>query len=113
VHAGEPPPFSKLLVDQRIDLELSAHHAFDEVTEEGGLGVAILRALDLLAQAVLLELGDHLVQVDAGHVHLIERLDGGKPGGAPRACPFGGLAAPRHGASAGSQKRNAARAASG
>src|SRR5689334_16929402 len=113
VDAGETPSFGELFVDQRIDLELLAHHTLDEVAEKGRLGIAILGPLDLLAQAMLHELGDHLVQIDAGHVHLIERLDGGKPRGAPRACPFGGLAAPRHGASAGSLRRNAARVASG
>ncbi len=51
IDAGEPPALGKLLVDQRIDLELLAHHALDEVAEEGGLGVGILAALDLLAQA--------------------------------------------------------------
>ena len=39
--AREPPAFGELLIDQRIDLELLAHHALDEVAEEGGLGVAI------------------------------------------------------------------------
>src|SRR5512147_806652 len=63
IDAGEPPPLRELLIDQGIDLELLAHHAFDEVAEECGLGVAILAALDLLAQAMRLELGDHVVQV--------------------------------------------------
>ena len=82
IDAGEPPALGELLVDQRIDLELLAHHAIDEVAEEGGFGVGILAALDLLAEPMRLELGDHLVEVDAGHVHLIERLHGGEPGGA-------------------------------
>src|SRR4029079_3048423 len=82
IDAGQPPALGKLLVDQRIDLELLAHHAIDEVAEEGGFGVGILATLDLLAEPMRLELGNHLVEVNAGHVHLIERLHGGQPCGA-------------------------------
>ena len=77
--------------------ELLAHHAFDEVAEEGGLGVAILAALDLLAEAMGLELGDDLVEIDPGHVHLIERLHGGKARGASGGRAVLRLASPRHG----------------
>src|SRR6478672_6163236 len=37
IDAREPPPCGELLIDQRIDLELLAHHALDEVAKEGGL----------------------------------------------------------------------------
>jgi hypothetical protein len=49
IDAHEPPAFGELLVDQRIDLELLAHDALDQIAEEGRLGIAILAALDLLA----------------------------------------------------------------
>ena len=84
IDAVEPPAFGELLVDQRVDTALLAHHALDEVAEEGGLGIAILAAFDLLAEPMRLELGDHIVEVDAGHVHLVERLDGGESRRAPR-----------------------------
>src|SRR5262245_25640477 len=84
IHASETPAFGQLLVDERIDLDLLAHHARDQVAEEGGLGVSILAILDLLAETMRLEFGDYVGQVDAGHVHLVERLHGGKPGGAAR-----------------------------
>src|SRR4026208_506746 len=45
IDACEPPAFCQLLIDQRIDLELFAHHALDEIAEEGCLGVAILAVL--------------------------------------------------------------------
>src|SRR5436309_4146994 len=44
IDAGEPPALGKLLVDQGIDLELLAHHALDQIAEEGRLGIAILAA---------------------------------------------------------------------
>ena len=45
IDAGEPPALGELLVDQGIDLELLAHHALDEVAEEGGFRVGILATL--------------------------------------------------------------------
>src|SRR6476661_2822121 len=78
VDAVEPPTFRQMTIDERIDAALLAHHALDDVTKKLRLCVAILAALDLLAQAVGFELGDNAVQIDGGHVHLIERLHGGK-----------------------------------
>ena len=97
IDACEPPAFCQLLIDQRIDLELFAHHALDEIAEEGCLGVALLAVLDVLAETLGFELGDHLVQVDAGHVHLIERLDRGEPGCAAGRCAGLRFASPGHG----------------
>ena len=79
--AGQPPAFGELLVDQRVDTKLLAHHALHEVAEEGGLRFGVLAALDLPPQAMRLEFGDHGVEVDPGHVHLIQGLDRGEPGG--------------------------------
>ena len=84
IDACEPPAFGELAVDQRIDLELLAHDAFDQVAEEGRLCVRILATLDLLPEPVRLELGDDLCQVDPRHVHLVERLHGGEARGATR-----------------------------
>ena len=82
--AVEPPAFGKVAIDERIDAALLAHHAFDDVAEELRLGIAILRAFDFLPEPMGLELGDHVGQVDAGHVHLVERLDGGESCRGPR-----------------------------
>ena len=59
-----------------------AHHAADERAEEISFRLAKPAAFDLLAEAMHLELGDDLVQVDSGHIHLVERLHRGKPRGA-------------------------------
>ena len=97
IDAGQAPALGELAVDQRVDAELLAHHAFDEIAEEARLRLAELAALDLLAQAMRLELGDDLGQIDPGHVHLIERLDCGKAGGTSRGGAGLGLAALSHG----------------
>ena len=39
-----PPAFGQMAVDQRVDAELLAHHAFHDVAEELRLGVAISEA---------------------------------------------------------------------
>src|SRR3989337_1266757 len=49
IDAGQPPARGELVVDQRVDTELLAHHAFDEVAEEADLRLAELAAFDLLA----------------------------------------------------------------
>ena len=82
IDAGQPPAFGQLRVDHRVDRQLLAHHALDQVAEEGGFDLGILAAVDLFAQAMGLELGDDLVEVDPGHVHLIEGLNRGEAGGA-------------------------------
>ena len=84
IDAVEPPAFGEVAIDERIDAALLAHHAFDDVAEELRLRVAILRAFDFLPEPMGLELGDHVSEVDAGHVHLVERLDGGKSCRGPR-----------------------------
>src|SRR5262245_9267821 len=71
----EPPALGERLVDQGVDAKLLAHHALDDVAEEFRLRLGVAVALDLLAQAMRREFGDHLVEVDAGHVHLVKRLD--------------------------------------
>src|SRR3972149_1349059 len=43
--------------------------------EEGGLRFGVLAAPDLPPQAMRLEFGDHGVEVDPRHVHLIQGLD--------------------------------------
>ena len=80
VDAGQRPAGRQRAVDRRVERLLVAHDAGDNVAEEGGVGVAILVAVDLLAEPVGLELGDHLGQRRAAEVHLVERLHGGEPG---------------------------------
>ena len=77
--ALERPALRQRLVDQRIELALLAHHAADDVAEERRLGRQILRALDLAAEPVALELGEDFVQAGAGEIHLVERLHRGEP----------------------------------
>ena len=55
-------PFASAVVDHRVELALLAHHAADDVAEEGGLRRQILLALDLAADPVALELGQDFVQ---------------------------------------------------
>jgi hypothetical protein len=79
IDAVEPPAFGEVTIDERVDAALLAHHAFDNVAEELRLSIAILVAFNFLPEPVSLELGDYMIEVDGGHVHLVERLDGGEP----------------------------------
>ena len=72
-------PRVKRSVDLRIEPGLLAHDAADNVAKEGNFRRPVLRAFDLAAEPMALELGQNLVQPGAGEVHLIERLHGGKP----------------------------------
>src|SRR5262245_55949165 len=75
IDAREPPALGELLVDQGVDAKLLAHHTLDDVAEEFRLCLGVAAALDFLAQTMRGEFGNHLVEVDAGHVHLVKRLD--------------------------------------
>src|SRR5262245_3816813 len=75
IDAREPPALGELFVDQRVDAKLLAHHTLDDIAEEFWLRLGVAAALDFLAQAMRRDFGDPLVQVDAGHVHLVKRLD--------------------------------------
>ncbi len=77
--ALERPAARQRRVDLRIEPALLAHHAADDVAKERGFRRPVLRALDLAAEPMALELGQDLVEPGAGEVHLIERLHGGKP----------------------------------
>ena len=66
-------------MDGRVELALVADDAGNDLAEEGRIGIAILVAVDLLAEPIGLELGEHLRQRRAGKLHLIERLHGRKP----------------------------------
>ena len=74
-------------MDRRVERQLIAHHAGDDVAEERGVGIAVLVAVELLAEPVGLELGEYLRQGRAGEIHLIERLHGRQP---RRAALIGG-----------------------
>src|SRR4030042_3928837 len=47
IDAGQPPACGELVVDQRVDTELLAHHAFDEVAAEADLRLAAFAAFPL------------------------------------------------------------------
>src|SRR5262249_39285982 len=66
-------------IDHRIEAALRRDHAFDDFTKERRLGRQVLRAFNLLAEPVALELGENVVQRRAGDVHLIERLHRREP----------------------------------
>jgi hypothetical protein len=68
------PPAAPLPRAQRIEFQLLAHHAADDVTEKSRFGRQVLLALDLAADPVTFELGQDLVQRGACDVHLVERL---------------------------------------
>src|SRR5262245_49897513 len=97
IDAREPPALGQLLVDQRVDAKLLANHTLDDVAEEFRLRLGVAAALDLLAQAMRCKFGDHLVEVDAGHVHLVKRLNGGEARGAAGRGAGGDVAALSHG----------------
>src|SRR5690606_11580336 len=68
------------LADDRIDDLLVLDHAGEDGAEPLGVGLAVLRAVHLLAEAELLVFGGDLEDAGAGHVHLVERLHGREPG---------------------------------
>ena len=86
--ALERPAARQRRVDLRVEACLFTHDAMDDVAEERRLGRLILRALDLAAEPMALELGHDLVEPGAGKIHLIERLHRGEP----RRAAFIGLA---------------------
>jgi hypothetical protein len=63
----------------RVELALVADHAGDDLAEIGGVGLAVLLAIKLGAEAEGLELGEHVAEQRAGDVELVERLHGSKP----------------------------------
>src|SRR6516165_7545170 len=86
------PTSRQRLVDQGIEFRLIAHHARDDVAEEGGFRRQIFFPFDLAAEPVAFEFGENVVDARAGNVHLVERLHGGKPrGAAPVGFPFRAL----------------------
>src|SRR4029453_4366343 len=97
IDAREPPALGELLVDQRVDAKLFAPPTLDDVAEEFRLRLGVAAALDFLAQAMRREFGDHLIEVDAGHVHLVKRLDRGEARGAAGRGAGGEVAALSHG----------------
>src|ERR1700752_7859 len=56
IDAREPPALGELLVDQRVDAKLLAHHALDYGAEEFRLRLGVAVTLDRRAQAMGLEL---------------------------------------------------------
>ena len=98
--ALERPAARQRGIDLRIEPALLAHDAADDVAKKGRFRRPVLRAFDLAAEPMALELGQNLVQAGAGEVHLVKRLHGGEP---RRAALVGlarfsrsGLAATRH-----------------
>jgi hypothetical protein len=73
------PAALKRPVDHRIERALVVEHAAHDAAEERGLGRQILRAFDLAADPVALELGEDLVERRCGDVHLVKRLHRRKP----------------------------------
>ena len=66
-------------MDHRIDGALLLHDAANELAEETRIGRPQCIAFDITAQAVRLELRDNGLQRRAADIHLIKRLNGGKP----------------------------------
>src|SRR5262245_48768924 len=97
IDAREPPALGELLVDQRVNAKLLAHDTLDNIAEEFRLRLGVAAALDFLAEAMRREFGDHLVEVDTGHVQLVERLNRGEARGAAGRGAGGDIAALSHG----------------
>ena len=67
----------------RIDGLLVLDDAGQDGAEPLRVGLAVERAVDFLAEPERLVFGGDLEQAAAGDVHLVERLHGRQPGGAP------------------------------
>ena len=74
----------ELAVDDGIEILLPPDDALEDAGEMLLVGAGDGAVVRVLADAVGLELVDHLGEIGAGHVHLVERLHGGKPRPAPR-----------------------------
>ena len=77
----EAPALAEPGGDQRIELGAAGVDAADDVVEEALLGLGIGGVLDRRSEPVLVELVEQAGQRRAFHLHLVERLDGGEPGG--------------------------------
>src|SRR5690606_34684881 len=75
VEPVEPPVVRQPLGKQRVDLLLARDDTADHVVEELDLGAYVLRVLDLLAEAVLVELVEQARERGALHLALVQRLD--------------------------------------
>jgi hypothetical protein len=78
--ALQRPALRQRGVDGAVDGDLIFEHAADDGAKERGVGGFILIALDLLADPVRLELGEHVFEARARDLHLIEGLRRGEPG---------------------------------
>ena len=77
--AFERPAAAQRIVDLRIEPALLADDAADNVAEKGRFRRPVLRAFNLAAEPMVLELRQDFVQAGADEVHLIKRLHGGEP----------------------------------
>src|SRR6266404_157690 len=82
------PALRQRIVDQRIELDLIAHHPGDHVAEKRRLRRQIFLAFDLVAEPVAFEFGENVVDARAADIHLIKRLHRREP---CRAAPVGFL----------------------
>ena len=80
----ERPAFGQALGDQRVDLGAPRVGAGDDIVEEVALGVMIMRVLDHRAEPMVVEFLEQARDRRALHLLLVERLDGGEPGGGAR-----------------------------
>ena len=78
--SGQPRARASSISGSR--LRCSRRTPDDHVAEERRFRRQILRAFDLAADPMTLELGEDVVQAGARDIHLVERLHGGEPGGA-------------------------------
>src|SRR6185437_5050217 len=101
-------PLQRPLLAQRrrehaVDLALARRGAAHDVREEGAVGFAVILALDLLAEPVLDEFGDHradrgaAARLDLVDLDLVKRLNGEKPGDAATPSSSAARGGGRHG----------------
>src|SRR6187551_1573957 len=88
----EPPVAGQPRGELGVDLFLAGDDAADHVVEELDLGAHVLLVLDLVAEAVLVELVEQPGERGALHLPLVQRLDRGEAGGGAAARAGRGLA---------------------
>ena len=83
IHPHQPPTSCQLLVDHRIDFTLAADDSTQNIGEEDAIGAGQHLVSIVAGKPVIEKLGNDVVEVRSGEIHLIKRLHGRDTGGCP------------------------------